>query len=181
MDNLVIFYCPSCKHTFSGPQGEAKNCPTCLMPMHETSIFRDDWRKLSDEEKAKEKQGIEAFLEEQKRLEEEAAERERLESLVRARRISNMTTTADLKEEYEILGNVYGTNIYLVGGLIGGGLATQENLFSFAFEKAKEHMVERAAELKADAIVGMQTNVTSPGNLNYIIVTLTGTAVKLKK
>ncbi|MBR1584440.1 MAG: heavy metal-binding domain-containing protein, partial [Clostridia bacterium] len=79
------------------------------------------------------------------------------------------------------LGTVYGTNIYTVGGVLGGGLANQEKLFGAAFADAKKKMYDRAVALGGDAVVGMQTIMTSPGGMNEMIVIATGTAVALKK
>lgn len=91
------------------------------------------------------------------------------------------TTDGFAGEEVEsYLGTVSGTDIYLVGGLMGGGLSNQENLFGMAFASAKKKMFGKALDLGGDAVVGMSVNVTSPGNLNNIIVIVTGTAVKLK-
>lgn len=91
-----------------------------------------------------------------------------------------LTTTNRIegKEITEYLGLVYGTHIYLVGGLIGGGMGNQEKLFGAAYSDAVEKMVHRAAQMGADAIVGIQVNYSSPGNVNSMIVVVTGTAVK---
>jgi len=91
-----------------------------------------------------------------------------------------LTTTPNVegKRIKEYLRIVSGTDIYLVGGLLGGGLATQENLFGTALNNATSKMKSKA--FGADAIVGIRTEVLSPGNLNNIIVVVTGTAVKLE-
>lgn len=75
------------------------------------------------------------------------------------------------------LGVVSGTDIYMVGGLIGGGLISQEGLYTSALSKAISKMKQKAEDLGADAIIGVSTNLSSPGNVNYMIVTVTGTAV----
>lgn len=93
-------------------------------------------------------------------------------------------TTTNTIEGFEIekyLGIVYGTEIYLVGGLMGGGLSNQELLFGSNLENATERMIAKAKHLHADAIIGVQTSFTSPGNVNYMIIALTGTAVKFTK
>ena len=91
-----------------------------------------------------------------------------------------LTTTNSIegREITEYLGLVYGTDIYLVGGLIGGGFGSQEKLFGSAYSAAVDKMVSKAAEMGADAIVGIQVNYSSPGNVNNMIVVVTGTAVK---
>lgn len=90
-----------------------------------------------------------------------------------------LTTTDSVagKRIKEYRGIVSGTDIYLVGGAFGGGLANQENLFGAAFRSACGKMESKA--YGADAIVGIHTEVLSPGNLNNIIVVVTGTAVTL--
>lgn len=80
----------------------------------------------------------------------------------------------------EYLGLVFGSDIYLVGGLMGGGMGNQENLFGYAFAKAQEHLIEKAKAMGADAIVGIKQSYTSPGSLNNMVLILTGTAVKLE-
>ena len=42
-------------------------------------------------------------------------------------------------------------------------------------------MLQKARERGGNAVVGTSVNVTSPGNLNNIIVVVTGTAVKVEK
>lgn len=90
------------------------------------------------------------------------------------------TTTEKIEgriiEKY--LGVVAGTDIYLVGGVFGGGMANQEKLYGRALDTAMSHLEEKAKNLGADAIVGISTNLVSPGNVNNIIVVVTGTAVK---
>jgi uncharacterized protein YbjQ (UPF0145 family) len=92
-----------------------------------------------------------------------------------------ITTTPNVegKQIKKYLGLVTGTDIYLVGGVFGGGLANQENLFGRAFENACTKMSNKAAAKKADAIVGVTYTVSSPGSTADIIVTVTGTAVTL--
>lgn len=95
-----------------------------------------------------------------------------------------VSTTSNLVG-YEITdycGVVFGTDIYLVGGLIGGGLVNQEKLYGKAFKTAMRNMVIRAkSDYDADAIVGVAANITSPGSVNNMIIVMTGTAVKIKK
>ena len=93
-------------------------------------------------------------------------------------------TTTDSFEGYtieEYLGTVFGTDIYLVGGLVGGGLTNQENLYGSAFQTAKNKMFEKAREIGANAIVGIETQFTGCGTTANMILTVTGTAVKIKK
>ena len=91
--------------------------------------------------------------------------------------IVTTTPTIEGKRIKEYLEVVFGTDIYLVGGLLGGGLVNQETLFGGALKSATEKMIIKAAG--ADAIIGVHTEVLSPGGINSIIVVVTGTAVKL--
>lgn len=84
------------------------------------------------------------------------------------------------KDVEKILGIVFGTEIYLVGGLIGGGLANQENLYSNAFRSASSKMESKARAMGADAVIAVSCNYTSPGGNNNMILVVTGTAVKLR-
>lgn len=91
-------------------------------------------------------------------------------------------TTTDSFENEEIekyLDTVSGTDIYLVGGVLGGGLANQEKLFGTAFTAAKSRMLEKARLRGGNAVVGMSLSVT-PAATNNVFVIVTGTAVKLK-
>lgn len=91
-------------------------------------------------------------------------------------------TTTDSFENEEIekyLDTVSGTDIYLVGGVLGGGLANQEKLFGTAFTAAKSRMLEKARLRGGNAVVGMSLSVT-PAATNSVFVIVTGTAVKLK-
>lgn len=93
-----------------------------------------------------------------------------------------ITTTANIegKSIASYLGTVYGTDIYLVGGLIGGGFANQENLFGNAMSTALSHLEQRARSMGAHAVIGLQTSFTAPGGANSMILALTGTAVTLR-
>ena len=90
-----------------------------------------------------------------------------------------LTTTHSIegKEIKEYLGLVTGTDIYLVGGLFGGGMSNQERLFGTAYKSACGKLSEKATALGADAVVGINVTVSSPGTTGHIIVTVTGTAV----
>lgn len=125
---------------------------------------------------------IKAELEAKKAEEEERKKvLEALEAEV-AEKIRNMilTTTpyVEGKKVSRYRGVVSGTDIYMVGGLLGGGLVSQESLFQMAQQTAIKHMIKKA--LSADAIIGIHTELVSPGGANFIIVVVTGTAVDLE-
>ena len=87
------------------------------------------------------------------------------------------TTTENIegKKIENYLGVVSGTDIYLAGGVLGGGMANQEKLYGKAVNTAMLHLESKAIQLGADAIVGISVNLVSPGNANNIIVVVTGT------
>ena len=93
-------------------------------------------------------------------------------------------TTTESINGYNIVeykGIVSGTDIYLVGGLLGGGLANQENLYANAIIRETKNLKNNAIAMGANGVVGIQNILVSPGNLNSIIVVVTGTAVKIEK
>ena len=95
-----------------------------------------------------------------------------------------ITTTTNKVEGYQIteyLTTITGTAIYTVGGLFGGGLASQEKLFRSFYSAALKNIEAEANNIKADAIVGLTVNFTEAGGTGSVIIALVGTAVKLKK
>ena len=54
-----------------------------------------------------------------------------------------------------------------------------KKLFDDAFKEAKRKMVSKARGLGGNAVIGMNVSFTSPGNLNNMLVLVTGTAVKI--
>ena len=92
-----------------------------------------------------------------------------------------LTTTNEIAGHNitEYIGIVAGTDIYLIGGFFGGGLASQEQLYASALMNATNKLKENAEAIGANAVIGIQSNLTSTGGTNHIIVTLTGTAVKI--
>lgn len=129
-------------------------------------------------------------MEERARRKEQVKERTR-EAMEEAARLSAklfgmITTTGSNVEGYRISeykGLVCGASIYNVGGLIGGGYLdkVQSNLFAMAIRSAKETLVHDAFYKGADAVIAIQTSLGGSATMNQLVVTLTGTAVKLEK
>lgn len=95
-----------------------------------------------------------------------------------------ITTTTGTLDGYKItnyIGTVTGTAIYLVGGMLGGGMANQEKLFGGAYQSSLTKMKTKAQEMNADAIIGLTVNFTGAANTGSVIVALVGTAVKIQK
>ena len=96
-----------------------------------------------------------------------------------------MTTTNSV-EGYvvsEYLGCVSASASYLPGGAIGEGYFNSKGsaMYSGAYNDALSRMKTEVLN-KADAIIGIQSSVCSMnGALAYILVTVSGTAVKLEK
>ena len=159
----LIHVCPSCrKGVIPVNKGLCPECGTEVVDFDTDAGFFNpkEWNKKSAEE-----------------------QKAHIDKALSKFETSKFITTTSSFEHYEIeeyLGPVSGTDIYLVGGVVGGGLANQETLFTSAFNNAKANMFSRATKLGANAVVGMQVNFTSPGNLNNMVVVVIGTAVKIK-
>ena len=87
-----------------------------------------------------------------------------------------MTTSSGFegKEITEYIDVVCGSDMYTTGGFAN---CIQ---YSYSFEQAKKDLAKKAHELGADAVISIQTTVFSPQN-SFFLVSVTGTAVKLKK
>lgn len=170
----VIYLCEKCGSVFSNLKGENCRCTDCQGDLIESWIAQDIWRNYSKEEKESAKiQIIEKKKQNDTQIQEASEKYNKI--------IITKTNNVEGRKINKYLGTVSGTDIYLVGGLLGGGLASQENLFCYSYGIAEKKMREKAVSLNADAIVGVQTSMVSPGGLNNIIVIVQGTAVKLSE
>lgn len=166
----MVYVCPKCRKV---QITSTANCSSCGTGMVVANASPKKWRAMSDEEQAEVVSA--ALAKAQQNGDGGVGGFEETEYPI---------TTTERFENAEIeeyLGTVSGTDIYLVGGVLGGGMANQENLFGTAFAAAKSKMLSKAKERGGNAVVGMSVNVCSPGNLNNIIVIVTGTAVKVEK
>ena len=165
----VLGYCEKCKEMV--PLSFMGRCKKCGELAKRGTIIADtNWNQKTPEEQA-------LFIENPSAATQPASNASEMDS-----NYEMWITTCQKFEGIEIeayLGTVSGTDIYLVGGAFGGGLANQESLFGNAFKNAKKKMFDKAKAAGANAVIGMQTSFTSPGNLNDMIVVVTGTAVKL--
>ena len=133
----VVNVCTSCKKVLVQMAGG--KCPDCGGDTISLSHTPKSWNTLTDEQKTDEqKQAVieKAFQKVQKAQDPTASPEDEYP-----------ITTTDSFENKEIekyLGTVSGTDIYLVGGVLGGGLANQEKLFGTAFTAAKSRMLEKA-------------------------------------
>ena len=154
-----IYYCANCNSTYKGEEGkidEKLECPECKTVTIPTRVELEDWRSKTSNEK------------------------EELKKYFKTIKAENITTCEKIenREIESYLGIVYSTGIYIVGGLLGGGLVNQEILFGTEYDRAMNRMYQKAILLGGNAVIGMQTALTSAAN--YIILTVSGTAVKLK-
>lgn len=96
-----------------------------------------------------------------------------------------ITTTPSVEGKHisKYLGVVNAATIYNWGGLIGEGLSKADDYFDSTVNmRIKYSLSSKAAELGADAIVGLQMNVSSLNGTaagSQMFVCATGTAVKL--
>lgn len=100
---------------------------------------------------------------------------------VNSKFIVTTTNSIDGYAVKEYISTVTGTDIYLVGGILGGGMANQEKLFGTAYQNALNKMMNKAKEKNANAIIGISLNFTGAANTGSVIVALIGTAVKVEK
>lgn len=95
-----------------------------------------------------------------------------------------MTTTPSIEGKHisKYLGIVNAAHIYNWGGLIGEGLTKADNTFDlYAYGPIVSSLRKKAEMLGADAIVGLQMNVSSLNGTvagSQMFVCATGTAVK---
>ena len=160
----IACVCPNCRKVSVIPVSTTK-CPGCGSVVTPLGYTSKKWQALSEEEQ---QAAVDKALGGLPSMEGSPFEE-----------TEHAITTTDRFDNAEItayLGTVSGTDIYLVGGVMGGGLANQENLFGGAFASAKTKMLQKAMERGGNAVVGMSVNVTSPGNLSNIIAIVTGTA-----
>lgn len=163
---MILSYCDSCKTMVQTSfTGKCKTCGKQLSIANGKNIDSAKWSNMSQEEQ-------DAFLLEAAQAADQQASDDAMPMITSTPGFEGKTI-----EQY--LGTVSGTEIYLVGGLMGGGLSNQEKLFGSAYASAKKKMMSKATALGGNAVVGMQLTVTSPGNLNDIIVIVTGTAVNV--
>lgn len=92
-----------------------------------------------------------------------------------------ITTTPTIEGHHikEYLGIVSAADTYVVGGVIGEGFLNQNKQYNPTIERINMQLDIEATKLHADAVVGLQVSVTSVAG--DIVVTVTGTAVKIEK
>ncbi|MBQ2857715.1 MAG: heavy metal-binding domain-containing protein [Bacteroidaceae bacterium] len=96
-----------------------------------------------------------------------------------------MTTTPSIEGKHisKYLGVVNAAKIYNWGGLIGEGLSKADDTFEWsAYLPIVTSLRKKAEDFGADAIVGLQMNVSSLNGTvagSQMFVVATGTAVKL--
>lgn len=95
-----------------------------------------------------------------------------------------ITTTPSIEGKHisKYLGVVNAATIYNWGGLIGEGLSKADQTFDWsAYTPIVSSLRKKAEEFGADAIIGLQMNVTSLNGTvagSQMFVCATGTAVK---
>ena len=95
----------------------------------------------------------------------------------------NCTTTNGFEDAVieDYFGTVTTANAYAAKGWLGGAFADQAEKYEKCFEEAKQELLRKAVLLGANAIVGMQVSQVFHSNELYMIIVVTGTAVKIKK
>lgn len=96
-----------------------------------------------------------------------------------------ITTTPSVEGKHisKYLGVVNAAKIYNWGGIIGEGLSKADSTFDlYAYKPIISSLCQKAEMVGADAIVGLQVNVSSLNGTvagSQMFVCATGTAVKL--
>lgn len=169
----IIMVCPKCNEAFY-TNGKPQNCAKCgtsLYLLVNKKLTESKWNQMTVEEHNQYIADVAASV------------NKTVEKMNEANKYEKFITTTDSFANFEIeeyLGTVSGTDIYLIGGLMGGGMANQENLFGSAFKNAKKLMFNKAEQMGANAVVGMNLQYTGSGTTGHMVVIVTGTAVKLK-
>ena len=171
----TIMVCVDCKTAYY-TDGTATKCHDCGTPLYYLTnkiVTKTEWLSWSKEEQTNYINSvINAVVKNREKNKEDIPDYEKF------------ITTTNTFEGYlieEYIETVIGTDIYTCGGAMGGGLLTQEKLLGGAFQKAKKLMFEKAKQVNGNAVVGMTMQTVSPGALGQIIVSVIGTAVKIKK
>ncbi len=79
-----------------------------------------------------------------------------------------------------ILDIVCGVDGYTITEKAGATLANQEVMYADGLSRARLKMQQKAIALNADAIIDVHHSAMTAGNQNTVLITVTGTAVKLR-
>ena len=175
--DLFVMVCPECKEAFF-TNGKPQSCGKCSSPLYlltNKKLIQSQWKEMRIEDQ---KQYIADVICAVHQTDAQPTEKSMEE--INYEKFITTTNTFENQEIEEYLGTVSGTDIYLIGGLMGGGLANQENLFGTAFKNAKKLMFNKAQQLGGNAVVGMNLQLSDSGTTGHMVVVVTGTAVKLK-
>ena len=174
--DLYVMVCPECKEAFftNGKPQTCGKCGSSLYLLTNRKLVQSQWKEMSVDAQ---QQYIHDVINAVKRAAEKPVEKPVEE--IDYEKFITTTHTFENHAIEEYLGTVSGTDIYLIGGLMGGGLANQENLFGAAFKNAKKLMFNKAQQLGGNAVVGMNLQLSGSGTTGHMIVVVTGTAVKI--
>lgn len=183
-----MYYCKHCGFTGSD-EGSLQiiACPKCGKTLHATMFSRDSWVNLSDGEKAAKKQ-------EWKNAGQEIETQKRI---IAQNKDSMILSTCPSIEGYKIktqLGLVFGECLFKTGFLkslsasfenisavlsfgdkeLSGTTALLDNAREYAINK----MIDKAANLGANAIIGIDSESSAGGDVIHIAIM--GTAVNIE-
>lgn len=169
----IMMVCPICKEVYytDGKPQKCSKCGKSLYLLVNRKIRGSQWKQMTVEQQ---QQYITDVINAVNGMNQTVNAEPEFEKFI---------TTTDKFENYEIeeyYGTVSGTDIYLIGGLLGGGMSNQEKLFGAAFKNAKKLMFDKAKQKGANAVVGMTLQYAGCGTTGHMVVIATGTAVKLK-
>ena len=181
-----IFFCPNCD--FTGSDEETKinsltKCPECGKILKYTGVTQDDWRVKSKEEK---KIWKDKWKSEPSKLDRN------MEDIIK-RNANHLLTSGYNFEGYKITKYldlvhgeiVLGTGFYSelsasISDIFGISSKAFEGKISQAKRLAQEQMIVNALAINANAIIGIDFDITTFSN-NMIGVSVNGTAVVVEE
>ncbi len=170
----TIMVCVDCKIAYytDGTATKCGNCGATLYYLTNKVVTKTEWLSWNKEEQTNYINAVvNAVAKSREKKKEELSDFEKF------------ITTTNTFENYEIeeyIGTVSGVDYYLAGGFVGEGMLRQSELFEGSFKKAKKKMFDNVRTVNGNAVVGMTTQLTCVANGN-MVVSVTGTAVKIKK
>jgi uncharacterized protein YbjQ (UPF0145 family)/DNA-directed RNA polymerase subunit RPC12/RpoP len=206
----LVFYCVDCEKFFYGMADEEHACPHCGSDMTVSTQTPKRWYSVqSNEDKAEFKQRIRteytrerveerrAMLLEQKRHEERKRARAQMSALEKQHYLNTFIMTTgcsfegyvvteyiDVMFDEILVGLGFGKSIVsgfdnFFSAVTGTEATTMINKLNEVKDQLKTRLIRKAVDIGANAMLGIDFESSKLGDL--IMVSMTGTAVKIKK
>lgn len=194
MDNKVIFWCEKCNLAYGGEAGIAKKCPECQIPLTETEISREEWRKLSDFDKDSLKEQWKKDCERKKQQIEKEKSRLLQEQMILNQKVyEHMITSGYNFEGYRIkkyLGIVCGECVLGTGfssslnasfaDFLGIESSSYNNKLQSARKLAESRAIMQSISKGGNALIGVDIDYVN-FSADVIGVIYNGTSVVVEK